>query len=123
MNDDNNFKVIEGTLGLYAETGSEGYCWVIVDSDPASPPAHLEDVFYILKKGDLLTVFNRGSDTTMWQGTVDLDYSINTDDRGDQWVMGYNVAGLQKNVPPDQWADMFMNFLPATLVRRTPAPS
>ena len=121
--DDNSFKIIEGTLGMYASNETDAYVWVVLDSSSEKPVRYIEDAMYVLQKGDLLTVFNRRSERTVWQGAVDLDYSTNTDERGHQWVMGCNVAGLQKNMNPDQWADMFMNFLPATLVRRTPAPS
>jgi hypothetical protein len=115
--------VIHGNLGLYATTETEGYCWVIADSEPEGPVMYMEDMIHILEKGDLLTVFNQESGKKVWQGYIDLDYSINTDDRGYQFVMEHPVAGLQKGMAPEEWAEMFFSYLPATLVRTIPDPS
>lgn len=56
-----------------------------------------------LKSGDLVKIFRTVSDgDVLWSGQVDFDYTA------------YH-HGLQKNLDPQKWADMFYDELPAKL--------
>ncbi len=75
-----------------------------------------------LQSGDVLTIFNTiAAGDVLWSGDVSLEYErekqpVNAT-HGQQAVGGFWVHGLQKDMPPKTWLDMFDNRLPAVLER------
>ena len=99
---------IHGELEAFWETGTEGVYWSMIDP---SMPGY--DGLWTLKDGDRLCVL-AADDTMLWEGVIQLEYERNWQpydeedtEYGQQAVHGYWVHGLQQDVDPQEWADMF----------------
>ncbi len=109
--------MIIGKLEPFFETGTEGIVWSVYEDGKTG-----YDGLNGIEDGDYLTVFDPKDKTTIiWEGHIDFDWEINfrpypaNPEHGQQSVGGYWVHGLQRGLPPEQWATWFFNAYPATL--------
>ena len=124
-------KSLDGTLEAFFETGTEGILWSFNEAGKRG-----YDSLNVLEDGDLLTVFNDAScKEVLWQGEIHLEYKnrwqpypLNSE-YGQQAVLGLWVHGLQEDMDPEKWAQMFLDEKPARLIKKknqilnnTPAP-
>ncbi|MBU6234418.1 MAG: hypothetical protein KGQ41_01120 [Alphaproteobacteria bacterium] len=105
---------IFGTLALERTEDRTKSFWAIIPAD-ARDEAPIR-----LQSGDVLTIFNTiASGDKAWAGQIDLEYNRmkQTGPTGytQQAVRGLWVHGLQRNVDPDTWMEMFENSMPAKL--------
>ncbi len=96
---------LNGRLDIFLEQGKEAVKWVFMeDIDPAAKNNPLEGM-HVLKKGDVLLVFNDAARMTVfWEGVIDLE----------------RKSGFQKNEDHEKWKRMFDQVKPAELVPYTP---
>jgi len=96
-------KVINGKLSVYFETGYEGSNWVFIEDGKSG-----YDALHILKKGDLLSVFNDNSKKkTIFNAEVDFKMV--------KKPPFYLEKPIQKNISRRKWRDMFLKGKPAQL--------
>lgn len=93
-------KPMTGRLNEFREMGRGGIMWSITsDSDKAT---------YDLHDGDLLTVFNDASRTSiLWEGEVKI-----VPIKGAEWP---DPTNTQAGEPADKWQAMFREAKPATV--------
>jgi hypothetical protein len=112
---------IFGELDPFWETGTEGVLWSV-----RCPYLPSYDGDFILKNGDFLTVLNDDC-SVLWAGKIKYEYRRNFvlfpnqkdfPGGGQQSVGNYWVHGLQKNLDPDTWADMFFARKQAMLITK-----
>lgn len=104
-------KIIEGKLLAYSEQGTEGCVWCIDEADKDG-----YDGLHKVESGNLLKVFTDATKSNiLWQGIVALEYDrlqtgnyLNPDFIL-QDIFGVSVRGLQKNLSPHEWANMFFD--------------
>ncbi len=117
-------RFVRGVLEPFFETGTEGVIWSVYDTSITNDEGKWTyDGLYCLQDGDKLTVYEPDGTTVRWQGTVKLEYKRNwqpypgNPQYGQQAVLGYWVHGLQEDLPPEAWAQMFFDALPVLLER------
>jgi len=102
--------VIRGRLIPLSEDGTPGVIWAFRrDGRPAYQGVrHLRD-------DDYLTVYDDKGDV-LWEGVIDLDFEAlrmqvaNDTQDGDPQRLGTEIVhGIQRNVPPSQWAQYFFD--------------
>jgi hypothetical protein len=114
--------ILTGKLAAYFETGTEGVLWSFYEDGKTG-----YDALVILKKGDVLQVFNDVARTQeIFHAAVDLEFdthkekSAYSDSREQQTVSGYWVHGLQKDIDRETWSKMFFDEKPAHLIVKQP---
>ncbi len=103
-------------LDPFFETGTEGVVWAI---NRLGVPGY--DCLRCLKNGDGLKVLNAGYNplNVLWQGVVKLEYQRETKPYAfnpayhKQEVGGVWVNGLQEDIDPDEWVNLFFTHRPA----------
>jgi hypothetical protein len=115
--------ILEGCLHAFSETGSEGTHWSFIENGKEG-----YDALHAIKSGDFLRVFNNAAEKKeIWSGVIDYDYKANkrplhlAPHIKSQWIdtVG-SVHGIQKNIDPEKWAQMFIEEKPAQLIRKNP---
>lgn len=117
-------EVIKGIIFPFAETGTEGIIWSLQDEKYISEDGKRwqYDGLNPLQDGDHLTVLNDDG-SVFWEGTIKLEYKRNyqpypmNPSHGQQAVGGCWVHGLQEDVEPEQWLNMFAEQRKAVLRR------
>ncbi len=117
--------VIQGVLEPFSLPETEGIIWSVYDPsyNDAGGKRTLPGVT-TLEKGDLLTVFNQDRTETLWEGVIDFDYEISKEplplvpSYRRQAINDISVHGIQKDIAPQTWLDLFVNEYPCTLTRR-----
>jgi hypothetical protein len=114
--------ILTGKLAAYFETGCEGIYWSFYEDGKTG-----YDALVVLKKGDVLQVFNDAARTQeIFHAAVDLEFeshkekSAYSDSREQQAVSGYWVHGLQKDIDRETWSKMFFDEKPAYLTVKNP---
>ena len=109
---------ISGVLDAFFETGTEGVIWSLYDDKNNG-----YDSLHCLENGDYLKVFSESGEIE-WEGIVDLEYKRNyrsfpnNPDYGQQEVFGFWVHGLQSDLNPEMWANLFFNKFKAELKKK-----
>lgn len=111
-----------GRLEAFTEPGDSVTFWAFREQNRFGEDGALHP----LRKGDLLTVFNDASRTDeAWHGEIDLDFKACREQNPRathitaQRVSGHGtVHGVQKDVNPKDWGDMFSAEKPALLTPR-----
>jgi hypothetical protein len=111
--------IIKGTLDPFAETGTEGIIWSLIDETKSG-----YDGLFILDNGDYLVVLDpEDSSKIVWEGHIDLEYDRNltpypmNPQYSQQAIQGCWVHGIQTDVDPDDWGTWFFKQYPAKLVK------
>lgn len=76
-----------------------------------------------IEEGDVLTVRSHADGSVIIRRELELDYdSLKTMDMHDgkyyQLVMGRRLKGIQKNIEPNYWLQLFLTNHPATLTKK-----
>jgi hypothetical protein len=118
---------IKGMLEAFWETGTEGVIWSVIDDHITMLPdgyRSYEDI-HSLKDGDWLAIFNDAARTKiLWEGRIDLEYKRNytpyprNPQYGQQAVGGMWVHGLQRDLSPEAWFELFKNRKHCTLEKQ-----
>lgn len=109
-------KIIEGKLMPYYETGMEGTMWALHEDGQEG-----YDGLNKLENGQLLTVFNDAARTDiLWQGVI--DFEMDSDKQKQIFKAHKYHAGLggwrfgvQKDIHPYDWIEMFYSEKPARI--------
>jgi len=101
-------KVVDGLLGEYFATGTEGLQWIIEDFDGLG----FEKLHWI-EAGDHLTIQDRLG-LKLWSGEIKCDrkagwkpYPMNPK-YGQPCALGYWIHWTQKGFKPEKWAQLFV---------------
>lgn len=116
---------LEGYLYAFSDQGLEGTHWTFVEDDGVNKPK-----MHAIENGDLLRVFNdKSKRDVIFDAEVDLDYEVNKKPNWmiPSWILQQidgigTVHGIQKEMNPDQWGEMFTQEKPALLFPRNPKP-
>ena len=111
---------LKGKLYAWAETGTEGFIWVLEEEGFTSYAA-----IRTVEEGDFLEIYDKDGENIVWSGEIVIDRKTNyrpypkNPEFGQQEVLGCWVHWLPAGEDDlETWAKYFFDEHPATLVKK-----